>query len=36
VRTISRHFGVDPRTIRNWLHRADEALGQWRGEQHDD
>lgn len=26
VRTISRHFGKDPRTIRNWLARADAAL----------
>jgi len=33
VRTISRHFGRDPRTIRNWLRRAEEALQQWRGEQ---
>jgi RNA polymerase sigma factor (sigma-70 family) len=36
VRTISRHFGVDPRTIRNWFGRIDEALAQWRGEQRDD
>lgn len=33
VRTISRHFGKDPRTIRNWLKKADEALQAWRGEQ---
>ena len=33
VRTISRHFGKTPRTIRNWLSRADELLEAWRGEQ---
>ncbi len=33
VRTISRHFGKTPRTIRNWLSRADEILEAWRGEQ---
>lgn len=33
TRTISRHYGVDPRTIRNWLKKADQALEQWRGEQ---
>lgn len=33
VRTISRHFGKDPRTIRNWLRKAEEALERWRGEQ---
>lgn len=33
VRTISRHFGKDPRTIRNWLRKAGEALQRWRGEQ---
>ncbi len=33
VRTISRHFGKDPRTIRNWLKKAEEALERWRGEQ---
>lgn len=33
VRTISRHYGKDPRTVRNWLRRAKETLEQWRGEQ---
>lgn len=33
VQTISRQFGKDPRTIRNWLRKADEALATWRGEQ---
>lgn len=33
VRTISRHFGKDPRTIRNWLKKAEASLQTWRGEQ---
>lgn len=33
VQTISRRFGKTPRTIRNWLSRADERLAPWRGEQ---
>jgi RNA polymerase sigma factor (sigma-70 family) len=33
VRTISRHFGKTPRTIRNWLNQAEEILEKWRGEQ---
>ncbi|MCL4239730.1 MAG: hypothetical protein KJ048_00105 [Dehalococcoidia bacterium] len=33
VRTISRHFAKDPRTIRNWLKKAEESLQTWRGEQ---
>ena len=33
VQTISRHFGKTPRTIRNWLSKADEILQAWRGEQ---
>jgi DNA-directed RNA polymerase specialized sigma24 family protein len=33
VRTISQHFGKDPRTIRNWLKKANVALETWRGEQ---
>ena len=33
VQTISRHFGKTPRTIRNWLSKADEILEAWRGEQ---
>lgn len=33
VRTISRHFGKDPRTIRNWLKKVEESLQTWRGEQ---
>ena len=32
VRTISRHFNKTPRTIRNWLARAEERLAEWRGE----
>lgn len=33
VQTISRHFGKTPRTIRNWLSKADEILEARRGEQ---
>lgn len=33
ARTISRHFGKTPRTIRNWLARAEERLAAWRGTQ---
>lgn len=33
AQTISRHFGKTPRTIRNWLSKADEILEAWRGEQ---
>ena len=33
VRTISWHFEKTPRTIRNWLARADERLAAWRGAQ---
>lgn len=33
VRTISRHFGRTPRTIRNWLTTAEETLARWRGGQ---
>jgi len=33
VRTISRHFNKTPRTIRNWLARAEECLAAWRGDQ---
>ena len=33
VQTISRHFGKTPRTIRNWLSKADVILEAWRGEQ---
>jgi RNA polymerase sigma factor (sigma-70 family) len=33
VRTISRQFGKTPRTIRNWLNRAEDALQKWRGEE---
>ena len=33
VRTISSHFGKVPRTIGNWLKKAEEALEKWRGEQ---
>lgn len=28
--SISRHFGKDPRTIHNWLTRAEDALARWR------
>lgn len=31
IPTISRHFNRDPRTIRNWLKKADQALEAWRG-----
>lgn len=33
VQTISRLYGKDPRTIRNWLRKANEVLALWRGEQ---
>lgn len=33
VRTISRHFGKTPRTIRYWLTTAEETLARWRGGQ---
>ncbi len=33
VQTISRQFGKDPRTIRNWIKKAKEDLELWRGEQ---
>lgn len=33
IQTISRHFGKTPRTIRNWLSKADEILEAWRGDQ---
>jgi RNA polymerase sigma factor (sigma-70 family) len=33
VRTISRHFRKDPRTIRTWLSRAKEALRDWKDTQ---
>lgn len=33
IQTISRRFDKTPRTIRNWLSRADETLKAWRGEQ---
>ena len=32
VRTISNHFEKTPRTIRNWLAKADDRLAAWRGE----
>lgn len=31
--SISRFFSRDPRTIRNWLKMAEQALERWRGEQ---
>lgn len=33
VPTISRYFDKTPRTIRNWLAKAEETLVQWRGAQ---
>ncbi len=33
--SLSRRYGKDPRTIRNWLHRAEVELRVWRGEQHE-
>ena len=36
VPTLSRRFGVTPRTIRNWIDQAEEALERWRGESHDE
>ena len=30
VETISRHFGKTPRTIKNWLDKAEDALRRWR------
>jgi DNA-directed RNA polymerase specialized sigma24 family protein len=33
VWTISRQFGKSPRMIRNWLHRVEDSLKTWRGEQ---
>ena len=29
--TISAHFGVTARTVRNWLRAVDERLDEWRG-----
>ena len=30
--SVSDHFGKTPKTIRNWLHKADAALEKkWRG-----
>lgn len=31
VRTISLHFGKTPRTIQNWLKKAEQTLKEWRG-----
>jgi len=33
VLTISSYFKKDPRTIRNWLRRAEQALSEWRNEE---
>ena len=33
VQTISQHFKKTPRTIRNWLAKAEKCLATWRGEQ---
>ncbi len=33
--TLSKIYGKDPRTIRNWLHKAEVELQVWRGEQHE-
>jgi DNA-directed RNA polymerase specialized sigma24 family protein len=35
VPTISRHFGKTPRTVHNWLKKAEHTLDKWRGGQHD-
>jgi hypothetical protein len=32
IETISRYFKVSPRTIRNWLDRAEADLARWRRE----
>jgi hypothetical protein len=32
VLTISRYFDKTPRTIRNWMNAAEQALAAWRGE----
>ncbi len=32
VPTISRYFNKTPRTIRNWMTTAEQALAAWRGE----
>lgn len=31
--TLSKHFQVTPRTIRNWITTAEKHLSQWRGEE---
>ena len=36
VQTISRHFNKTPRTIRNWLARAEKCLEPWREENRDE
>lgn len=33
--TLSKHFSKTPKTIYNWLKKADEALERWRGEHHE-
>jgi DNA-directed RNA polymerase specialized sigma24 family protein len=35
VPSISRHFGKTPRTVQNWLKKAEETLETWRGGQDD-
>jgi len=32
IPTISRHFGVTPRTINNWLNSAERKLSEWRNQ----
>lgn len=32
--TISKYYNVTPRTVRNWLTRAEESLETWRGGSH--
>jgi DNA-directed RNA polymerase specialized sigma24 family protein len=34
--SISGHFGVKPRTIQNWLRKAETRLEAWRGGDHDE
>ncbi len=33
--TLTKHFGKTPKTIYNWLKKADETLERWRGEHHE-
>ncbi len=33
--TLSKYFKTTPRTIQNWLTKAEKALEEWRGQSHD-